>query len=390
MSVLFLQMGDFAEAHARMVAGGAETYRDQYRSLRHVEAMAADRPVVVAAPAAQTIRVEIGPRLQAVGLPGLDPRAVAALIGELRPRHVILRVPRPPLLSLALRSGAWVLPGYADLFARGGPRGWWRNRRHARLLAHPRVSCVANHNLNASRSLRDVLGVDPGRIVPWDWSRVPLSPPRSAQRAPGDPFRLFYAGMLSEPKGVGDLIAAAGRLVGQGIDVHLRLAGKGEPPEVWQARAAAAGLALDRLALLGMIANTEVRAEMAVADAVVVPSRPSYDEGLPNTIYEALAARAPLVLSDHPAFAGRVQAGRDALVARAADPAALAEALARIARDPALAARLSEAAPAAHEGLYAGMDWCDLVDRFLDDPKDRTGWVATHALTGFEPARVVA
>lgn len=122
MSVLFLQMGDFAEAHARMVAGGAETYRDQYRSLRHVEAMAADRPVVVAAPAAQTIRVEIGPRLQAVGLPGLDPRAVAALIGELRPRHVILRVPRPPLLSLALRSGAWVLPGYADLFARGGGR----------------------------------------------------------------------------------------------------------------------------------------------------------------------------------------------------------------------------------------------------------------------------
>ena len=39
---------------------------------------------------------------------------------------------------------------------------------------------------------------------------------------------------------------------------------------------------------------------MSAHDIVIVPSRHDYPEGLPMTIYEALAMRTPLVVSDHP------------------------------------------------------------------------------------------
>jgi len=44
---------------------------------------------------------------------------------------------------------------------------------------------------------------------------------------------------------------------------------------------------------------------MRSADAIVIPSRHEYPEGLPLTIYEALAARTPIVASDHQCFSAR-------------------------------------------------------------------------------------
>jgi glycosyltransferase involved in cell wall biosynthesis len=44
---------------------------------------------------------------------------------------------------------------------------------------------------------------------------------------------------------------------------------------------------------LGVIAAEPVLDEMRNSDAVVVPSRHDYSEGLPNTIFEALASRSP-------------------------------------------------------------------------------------------------
>jgi hypothetical protein len=35
---------------------------------------------------------------------------------------------------------------------------------------------------------------------------------------------------------------------------------------------------------------------------------------------------------------------------------------------------------AAHDGLYVGVEWIELVRTFLDDPVDRTGWVRRFAL----------
>jgi glycosyltransferase involved in cell wall biosynthesis len=129
-----------------------------------------------------------------------------------------------------------------------------------------------------------------------------------------------------------------------------------------------------------MIPNADVRRRMREHDAVVVPSRHSYAEGLPNTIYEALASRSPLVISDHPAFQGRVMPETECLVYRAADPADLARALALLAAEPAFYRALSENSVQALDGLYVGMEWARLIEAFVEDPENRGGWVQANSL----------
>jgi glycosyltransferase involved in cell wall biosynthesis len=271
-----------------------------------------------------------------------------------------------------------LLPSFADIFSARGLGGRLRAWRLGRLLSGPHVPCVANHSLNASRSVVRALGIAPDRVIPWDWSRLPMAGP--ARVAPADPAapRLAYVGALSEDKGLGDLLAAVALLRRDGIAARLAVAGGGAPGP-WQARAAGLGLE-GAVEFLGTIPNTEARALMAAADLVVVPSRPAYPEGLPNTIYEGLASRAPLLLSDHPAFAGRVADGEGGLVFRAGDPADLARAAGRALTEAGLYARLSAGAEAALAGLHVGLDWPDLVRLFLEDPADRGGWVRRHSL----------
>ena len=153
--------------------------------------------------------------------------------------------------------------------------------------------------------------------------------------------------------------------------------------ELWRARATEAGVS-DRVQFLGRIANIEVRQKMKESDIVVVPSRHDYAEGLPNTLYEALASRTPTVISDHPAFASRLMNGENCLIFHAADPSSLAGQISNLLQEPTLYARLSARSASAHESLYVGMEWKDLVSAFLNDPKNWTGWVDANSLERLE------
>ena len=123
---------------------------------------------------------------------------------------------------------------------------------------------------------------------------------------------------------------------------------------------------------------------MGESDVVVVPSRHDFDEGLPNTLCEALASRTPTIISDHPAFASRLQSGENCLVFPAADPVSLADRISLLSVDSALFARLSQQSPAALNSLYFGMNWYDLVSSFLEDLENRTGWVEANSLAKLE------
>ena len=78
---------------------------------------------------------------------------------------------------------------------------------------------------------------------------------------------------------------------------------------------------------LGTIPSDSVLQVMRNNTAVVVPSKHEYPEGLPNTIYEALASRSPLIISDHPAFKGRLKPYNDCLSFAAGNADDLAEKL---------------------------------------------------------------
>jgi glycosyltransferase involved in cell wall biosynthesis len=103
--------------------------------------------------------------------------------------------------------------------------------------------------------------------------------------------------------------------------------------------ARAAGIA-DRVRFIGRIEHAAMPALYSLAEvAVSVPA----SDGLPQSLFEAMACATPIVLGRLPVYEEVVHDGAEALLVPLA-PGALAEAVARILREPALAARLADRA----------------------------------------------
>lgn len=154
-------------------------------------------------------------------------------------------------------------------------------------------------------------------------------------RAP-EPGRILFIGALSERKGVGELIHALAELPG----ARLALCGGGPFVAEFQALAAAVGVA-ERCEFLGACPPDRVEAELARAEIFCLPSRA---EGLSVALLEAMAAGCPVVATLVGEHAQALRAEENALVVEPGDATGIARALARLHADPALRARLAEAA----------------------------------------------
>jgi glycosyltransferase involved in cell wall biosynthesis len=95
----------------------------------------------------------------------------------------------------------------------------------------------------------------------------------------------------------------------------------------------------ERIMLLG--ARDDATELMAAADLLVLPS---WREGLPNVVLEAMQAGCPVVATRVGGIPEAVDDGATGLLVPRDDDAALAAALARLEGDPALRARLAAAA----------------------------------------------
>jgi glycosyltransferase involved in cell wall biosynthesis len=143
----------------------------------------------------------------------------------------------------------------------------------------------------------------------------------------------------------------------------------------------AAKLNLDgQVEFAGIIPNEDVPAAMRTADAVVIPSRHEYPEGLPLTIYEALAARTPIIASDHPMFRGALTHEDSALIFPAGNAEALAGAIHRLGSDAELYARLSANSQAAWEALQLPVTWGAMIEHWLENSPEDVKWLRDHSL----------
>ena len=107
----------------------------------------------------------------------------------------------------------------------------------------------------------------------------------------GAPQRLVCVGRLCEQKGQLLLVQALHRVVGRGVAVELVLAGDGEMRAEIEALVERLGL-LARVRITGWIGSAQVRDEILAARALVLPS---FAEGLPVVIMEAMALRRPVI-----------------------------------------------------------------------------------------------
>jgi glycosyltransferase involved in cell wall biosynthesis len=158
-----------------------------------------------------------------------------------------------------------------------------------------------------------------------------LPPPR----APDEPPSVLFVGRFVEKKGIPTLLDAMAILRGQGNPLRLVLVGDGPLGPLVAGRAADLG----GIEQTGWLANDQVKARMAGALALAVPSvtaKAGDAEGLPNVILEAMAAGVPVVGSDSAGIAEAIAQGETGLVVPPGDAPALAAALARLAAEPAL------------------------------------------------------
>ena len=90
---------------------------------------------------------------------------------------------------------------------------------------------------------------------------------------------------------------------------------------------------------------------------------------IPNKAYHALASGAPLITADTPAARELLRDGENALLVPPGDPAALAEAMRRLAADPELARTLSRGGLAVYEEQASeevlGARWRSLLEELL-------------------------
>lgn len=161
-----------------------------------------------------------------------------------------------------------------------------------------------------------------------------------ARRAsfPGDPASpvVGFLGSFNASKGLDTLIGACSALARRRT-IRVAIAGAG-PLRHDLELAAAKGV--PPIALLGQLPPSEVPSFLAAVDVLAVPS---YDEGLPRVVLEAMAMQVPVVASNVGGIPEAVQdAGTGSLV-RPGDAEALAAALDRILDDSGLASRLGEA-----------------------------------------------
>ena len=232
-----------------------------------------------------------------------------------------------------------------------------------RLLSRPRTAVLVQNDDDRA-ALAD-LGVPDERIFLIAGSGVDVDVLHPLPE-PNGPITAGFVGRLLDSKGLRALIAAHELLARRGRAVRLLIAGDPDPanPDSIPPEEIAAWRERSGIVLLGHVAD--IREVWAAAHIAVLPSR---REGLPKSLLEAAACGRPIVATDVPGCRAIARADLNALLAPPDDPAALADAIDRLAQDADLRRRFGAASRRLAEDEFSsqriGRETVALYDRLL-------------------------
>jgi glycosyltransferase involved in cell wall biosynthesis len=316
----------------------AEGYEVRERFYRRTAARGLDAPARRAFKAAEHLADMLRFRRDAAAdvvhyqwltFPSLD----AALLPPLRPRVMTAHYVLPPRPS--------------------------RRRLAAARRAFGAMDAVVAHSEHGARRLRELVGLDPGRVRvihhgAFDYlTRLPEERPLPPELAGAEGPVILFFGLLRPYKGVDILLEAFRRVEGAELWIA------GNPRMDVEPLRRLADAAPGRVRFLPrFVTDAEVPAIMRRADLVALPYRDVEHSGV---LYAALAFAKPLVLSAVGGFPEVAGQGAARLVPPE-DPTALAAALDELVRDEAARAELSAAAARAAAGPYS---WDAAAERTL-------------------------
>ena len=149
-------------------------------------------------------------------------------------------------------------------------------------------------------------------------------------------LRVIFTGALVESKGIYTVVEAAELVQG----AHFQLVGDG-PPESRKAllrHIRNRGLQ-DRVQVMGPVTNSEVLSMLRDGDVFVFPT---WTEGFPNSVSEAMSVGLPVVASPVGAIPEMIDVGEGGYLAAPDDIEGYAEALSRLRDEPSLRARMGQ------------------------------------------------
>jgi glycosyltransferase involved in cell wall biosynthesis len=152
---------------------------------------------------------------------------------------------------------------------------------------------------------------------------------------------VLFVGRLSAPKGIHDLFDAVPRVLKLHPEANFVLVGVAESESLEaaiRAEAVRRGIA-SRVTFLGSLEGRDKAAAFVTAQMIVVPS---WTEGFPLVIPEAMAAGLPVIATAVGAIPDFVKDGQDGFLIAPRDPQALADRICRLLGDEGLRQRMSK------------------------------------------------
>lgn len=182
------------------------------------------------------------------------------------------------------------------------PQHWRLDEKIARARF---VACISNFARAQAMHFSDQTHWDKLHIV-----HCGVDPARYAHRAEKTGKSLLFVGRLAAVKGVPVLFEAMKNLLKTHPDTHLTLIGDGPERTNLEARAAKMGLST-ALTFAGYKSQTDVARAFGDADIFVLPS---FAEGVPVVLMEAMAAGLPVIASAVGGVGELVDHGQSGLV----------------------------------------------------------------------------
>lgn len=179
---------------------------------------------------------------------------------------------------------------------------------------------------------------------PSDWTKLhivhcgvdPELYDRPRPNRPDEPFELLFVGRLARVKGLLVLFDALGRIK-SGPTVRLTIVGDGPDRALLEEKARPLG---EKVRFTGYLSQDEVADRLTKTDVFVLPS---FAEGVPVVLMEAMASRVPVIATRVAGVSELVEEGVSGYLVSASDPESLARMIAEVSTSPSIRTRMGVA-----------------------------------------------
>ncbi len=188
---------------------------------------------------------------------------------------------------------------------------------------------------STANSIRDISRSDEIVVIPNAIDTAAFRPRESRDIGP---VRLLFVGAVGKLKGERDLLRALAKLRSSRLDLKVSIVGFGAGSLYDECRHL--GIS-DMIEFLGPVAVDQMRERYAAADIFVLPT---YAEGMPMSVLEAMASGLAIVTTQVGGIPELIDNGENGFMVEPGDIDGLASQIQELAEDPQLRRRLGQAA----------------------------------------------